>query len=251
MSESIESVLARKWFYRFELPGNRVTDTYVDEEALRFHADRLEMLNGALDEAFAGSLEGKTCLDIACHQGFYALNLAQRGLRVRGVDVRQEHVDAANLMKSALGVEDVVFGCRDITDCTADDFEQADVVLLLGLIYHLEDPIRILRLARALTKRVCVIETQVASPAEHTVSWGSGTASKQMKGYFAVIDEVAEADSNNLETGLSGLCLCPSKDAILWVLDAIGFSKVEVIAPVSGAGEALFAETRLMVKAIP
>lgn len=168
-SEAIERILARKWFYRFRLPDDRVTDTYVGEKVLQFHADRLRMLNRVLDERFPDSLGEKTGLDLACHQGFYALKLAQRGLRrVVGVDVRQEHIDSANLIKSAFGLDDLVFRCQDVNDSSLRDFEPADLVLLLGLIYHLEDPIGVLRLARQLTKSTCIIETQIAAPTRKT-----------------------------------------------------------------------------------
>ena len=127
------------------------------------------MLNRVLDETFPDSLGEKTGLDLACHQGFYALKLAQRGLRrVVGVDVRQEHIDSANLIKSAFGLDDLVFRCQDVNDSSLRDFEPADLVLLLGLIYHLEDPIGVLRLARQLTKSTCIIETQIAAPTRKT-----------------------------------------------------------------------------------
>jgi hypothetical protein len=41
-----------------------------------------------------------------------------------------------------------------------------DVVLCLGLIYHLENPIGALRIARALTAAVCVVESQLVEPHE-------------------------------------------------------------------------------------
>lgn len=248
--EIIDRIQAREWFYRFELPGGQVTRTYSGDEALQFHADRSRMLDHALDQSFPHSLEQRTALDLACHQGFYALHLAKRGLRrVVGIDVRREHIESANLIKSAHDLEGLVFRRGDVDESSPEEFEPADVVLLFGLIYHLEDPIRVLRLARRWTKGICLIETQIATHEARAITWGAGTAKKEMKGYFAVIDESAEARHQNLETGVSGICLCPSKQALLWILRRIGFSQVDVVPPHPGASEAFFRETRLMIRA--
>ena len=248
--ETMDRIRAQRWFYRFELPDGQVTETYAGDEALRFHADRLRMLDSALNESFPDSLSRKTALDLACHQGFYSLHLAKRGLRrVLGVDVRREHVESANLIKSVHDLDQLEFRRGDVNESAPEDFEPADVVLLFGLIYHLEDPIRILRLARRWTRGVCLIETQIAAPLQKTITWGAGTATKEMRGYFAVIDECAEARNHNLETGVSGVCLCPSLEALLWILRTIGFRQVDVVPPHAGASEAFVKGTRLMVKA--
>ena len=67
-----------------------------------------------------------------------------------------------------------------------------DVTLMLGLLYHVENPVGALRLARALTRRACVIETQVTPNMTGVVDWGAYTFQRQMVGSFALIDETAE-----------------------------------------------------------
>ena len=50
---------------------------------------------------------------------------------------------------------------------------------MLGLLYHVENPVGALRLARALTRRACVIETQVTPNMTGVVDWGAYTFQRQ------------------------------------------------------------------------
>ena len=60
---------------------------------------------------------------------------------------------------------------------------------MLGLIYHLENPVGAIRKAHALCKDVCLIETQVAPNLSGQLDWGNYTFVKPMMGSFAIIDE--------------------------------------------------------------
>jgi hypothetical protein len=59
----------------------------------------------------------------------------------------------------------------DIEEARAAEIGTHDVTLMLGLLYHLENPVRALRLARAVTRRVLVIESQVVP---HLSAWSTG-----------------------------------------------------------------------------
>ena len=63
-----------------------------------------------------------------------------------------------------------------------------DIVLLFGLLYHLEDPVAALRLARRLTRRVCLLETQLAPNLAGILDWGTSSTVKSIQGSFAIID---------------------------------------------------------------
>ena len=44
---------------------------------------------------------------------------------------------------------------------------------MLGLIYHLENPVGALRVAHALTRRICLVETQIVPGMTGMVDYGS------------------------------------------------------------------------------
>ena len=121
-----------------------------------------------------------------------------------------------------------------------------DVVLMYGLLYHLENPVGAIRLARALARRICLVETQVAPGFTGPIEWGSSQWTKTVAGSFAVIEE---ADSEHFETvpGAMPVVLVPSLEALLYVMRRAGFSRVEVVTPPAGAYEQFVRGKRVVV----
>jgi SAM-dependent methyltransferase len=249
-SDIEQQILARKWFYRFVLPGGAVTDTYLADQVLPIHDTREQMLFSVLDPLFDGRWDGVTCLDLPCHQGYYSLKLGARGCRqVLGVDARAQHVDDARLMQRAFDAENVEFRVGNIHDADLADLGPFDVFLLFGLLYHLENPIGALRQARRLTRRVCLIETQVTPDLSRDIDWGVAGVQKSLRGYWGVVDETHEVASGNMEANLTAISLVPSPEALRWTLLSVGFSRVEFVPPPAGAYEQLASGKRLVAAA--
>ena len=126
---------------------------------------------------FGDRWERIECLDMACHQGWFAVQAALRGARrVHGFDVRAEHVARASMISELAGLTNTSFEQRNLFDLDPESDGRYDLTLFLGILYHLDNPVGALKLARAMTKELCVIETQVARAApELKYRWG-GTA---------------------------------------------------------------------------
>jgi tRNA (mo5U34)-methyltransferase len=121
-------------------------------------------------QAAGGSLAGKRVLDIACNSGFWSIQCALLGAEVVGFDARPELIEQANLIKRITGVENVEFRLLDFWDMTPDALDGPfDVVLNLGILYHLAEPLRALQLTRAMTRDLILLDTVVNSSAEALV----------------------------------------------------------------------------------
>ncbi|HHL30940.1 MAG TPA: hypothetical protein ENJ41_00040 [Oceanospirillales bacterium] len=118
---------------------------------------------------------------------------------------------------------------QDVHDIDESTTGQFDIVLMLGLIYHLENPIGAIRKAHALCKNVCLIETQVAPNLSGQLDWGNYTFVKPMMGSFAIIDETEETHGPEMST--TGICLAPSIEALMWIMRKVGFKEVKLIEP--------------------
>ena len=95
-------IFGREWFYPFELPDGRITPTYDGGHLNPIHSTRLAMMDTVLDQQFTAGLSRAKAIDLACHQGYFSSQLAQRGCAsVLGIDARQCHVDDANLIAQA------------------------------------------------------------------------------------------------------------------------------------------------------
>src|SRR5207244_4262164 len=124
-----------------------------------------------------------------------------------------------------------------------------DLTVLFGLLYHVYDPVGVLRLARALTKSVCVIETQIAPNLSGQTDWGSYRYSRELIGCFGVVDETDTLAAQNREASLTPISLVPSLPALLHTLKAVGFTRVEVVPPPPDAYEQLAYGKRVVVAA--
>ena len=166
------------------------------------------------------------CLDLACHEGYFALQLALHGCReVLGIDAREENVARATLMRDLYALENLAFKRGNVLELTAAGIGQFDIVLMLGLLYHTPDIVGVLRLARALSKGICLIETQLAPESDAELEWGA-------RSWF----------------GLDLPCaVAPGVDVLL---PQLGFAEVEVLKPLADSYEQLARGMRVMIAAI-
>ena len=243
----LDKVRTRRWFYEFELPDGTRTRPELPEGVENIHATRQRMLDAVLDQTVGRDCSGLTALDLACHQGWFSINLARRGFsEVLAVDGRESHLEDARLMAELLGVKGLATRRIDLEEARAEEIGVHDVTLMLGLLYHLESPVRALRLARAVTRKLFIIETQVVPHLEGNVEWGSTQFQRPLKGIFGVVDETAEGGP---ETGMHGICLAPSIPALVWILQHVGFSNVVRVHPPADGYEQLVRGRRVMLVA--
>lgn len=248
MSTLIEQVHSREWFYSYDLPDGSTTQSYHNADIQVIHDTRWRMLETCLDETLGSHRSGLSALDLACHQGWFAVNMAHAGFSpVLGIDARQSHVDDSSLIAQTYAMENLSFQQGDIHRQTAAQIGRFDVVLMLGLLYHLENPVGALRVARQLCKNLCVIETQVVPGMSGFVDYGSYRYVRPLKGSFGIIDETD--DTHGPEASITGVCLVPSLDALLWLLEKVGFSSARVLEPPDDAYEQLRYHKRVMVAA--
>jgi hypothetical protein len=248
MSTLIEQAHSREWFYSYELPDGSTTPTYHGGEIQAIHDTRWQMLQACLDDRLGKSRSGLTALDLASHQGWFALKMAQAGFAtVSGIDARESHVDDSRLISEIYGLDQLSFTQGDIHELDSGQLGQFDVVLMLGLLYHLENPIGALRTCRALCSNLCIIETQIVPGISGYVDYGSYQYVRPLKGSFGIIDETD--DTHGPEASITGICLVPSLDALLWTLRKVGFSDVSVLEPPEDAYEQLRYHKRVMVAA--
>jgi SAM-dependent methyltransferase len=115
-------------------------------------------------------LRGKRVLDIACNSGFWSLQCALLGAEVVGFDARPELIDQATLIKDITGVSNADFGVLDFWDMTPERLGGPfDVVLNLGILYHLPAPLEALRLTTAMSRGCILLDTEVYPSQEPSI----------------------------------------------------------------------------------
>ena len=85
-------------------------------------------------------LAGRSVLDIGCNGGFYALEMKRRGAaRVLGIDEDERYLAQARFAAEVLGA-DVEYRKLSVYE-VASLRERFDLVLFLGVLYHLRHPL--------------------------------------------------------------------------------------------------------------
>lgn len=226
------------WFYPFDFGGGVHTTSNVPPHVTDIFETRRLMVDAVVTAHFAERLKQIRCLDIGCHEGFYSFAMAQLGVeRITGFDVREANLNKARFAAERLGHPAITFQQGNIEDLDPAALGSHELVLFLGVLYHLENPMRALRNLAALTSELCVIETQVIDEVEGEVEWGAREWTRPYQGVLALIDEGDEFYADNTETGHSPVATCPSPKGLTFMLKQAGFQRVEFLDPPQGAYE--------------
>ncbi len=213
-----------------------LTTAVLSPELPSIHQTRAEMIAPFAREALAGASPGATGLDLACNEGWFAHHLLDWGAeRVVGLDIRESNIRRAELLRSHFGLsgDRLELHVADVLDLDEAQLGRFDVTLVLGLIYHMEQPIAALRIARRLTRCLCVVESQLTAhnePIRH--GWGVSDQFLQAKGHWAARLEPSEEQAENRLASHGGvISLIPNLAALVEAMQVAGFTDVEVVAP--------------------
>ncbi len=153
-----EKADALRWYHTIDL-GHRVVTRGVDDTPLRL--SRLDL---------PASLAGRTVLDIGAWDGFFSFEAERRGAaRVVAADYYAwrglgwgtgEGKAGFKLARQSLDsrVEDLDIDVMDLSPARVGTF---DVVLCLGVLYHLRHPLLALERIASVTRELLILETAV------------------------------------------------------------------------------------------
>ena len=121
------------WFHNLRLHGIQTAPEH-------FLGDYPQVKYQRFAHALPRDLSGKTVLDIGCNAGFYAIEMKRRGAeRVLGIDSDARYLAQARFAVDVLGME-IEFRQMPVWD-VASLRERFDVVLFMGVLYHLRHPL--------------------------------------------------------------------------------------------------------------
>jgi SAM-dependent methyltransferase len=197
------------WGIPFPIGDGRTTmaDRTHAAVAERRFLYRLSLINEAVTTLLGDALETATVLDIGCNAGLFSLDLAGRGAgQVNGIDLRPKNVAQARFLAEHYGLANASFEVRDADDLAVD--AQWDVVLNLGVLYHVLNPFAFIRQTFDLCRSFAVIDTVC-----HT---------EPVSGYFVMGDK----DVNVSAEGRESYELHPTYRAVIDTIRHAGFSEI-------------------------
>jgi SAM-dependent methyltransferase len=100
--------------------------------------------------------------DLGCLEGGFSLALAQLGASVLGIEARELNVTKANLLQQHFALPNLSFARADVKDFDKDRFGIFDVVLALGILYHLDNPLTWMPQIADATRAVLFVDSHFA-----------------------------------------------------------------------------------------
>jgi tRNA (mo5U34)-methyltransferase len=134
MNDILENVQnLGKWFHNINLKGVQTAPDH-------FLGDYPNTKFQGFADAIPANLQGKTVLDVGCNGGFYSIEMKKRGAsRVVGIDSDERYLAQARYAAEVLGM-DIEFQNKSVYDVAALG-EKFDVVIFMGVLYHLRHPL--------------------------------------------------------------------------------------------------------------
>jgi hypothetical protein len=110
----------------------------MGDEAHEGQRSRLPQYVQVASDLLPMPLEQARVLDLAAHEGLFAIEFARRGSEVLAVEIRQDHVEKARFARDVLELSNMEIRLDDVRNITRERDGGFDLVLCLGILYHLD-----------------------------------------------------------------------------------------------------------------
>jgi tRNA (mo5U34)-methyltransferase len=137
----------KPWHHSFEIvPGVRTKGNY--DPAALFRS------LGLPDD-----MTGLTLADVGASNGYFSFEARRRGARVVAFDFRHKDNSGFGLAQHINGMTDIEHHQVNVVDLDASRHGKFDIVLALGLLYHVADPYRVLANCAGMAVRSLYLES--------------------------------------------------------------------------------------------
>ena len=112
-------------------------------------------------------------LDLACLEGLYGIEFALHGSNVVAIEGRPVNIAKAQFAKEVLSLRNLELVCEDVRHLSRERFGSYDVILVLGILYHLTAP-DVMEFAEKIYEccdRVAIIDTQFCPEPIESFTW--------------------------------------------------------------------------------
>jgi 2-polyprenyl-3-methyl-5-hydroxy-6-metoxy-1,4-benzoquinol methylase len=202
---------------------------YTIGETIQGDEIKLRRVLQVVSDATRRPLKSLRLLDLACHEGIYAIEFARHGANVVGIEGREAHIEKARFVKDALSLNNLDIVQDDVRNLSRDKYGYFDVVLCLGILYHLDVPdvFSFIERIAEVCEDIAIVDTRIAfGPTQpyvykNTRYWGhrvneghhaNDTVEQKMKRYWASLDNFTS--------------FCLSRTSLYSMLGSVGFTSV-------------------------
>jgi SAM-dependent methyltransferase len=224
-----------QWNHNIQLPFGIYT-AYC-EDYYPAHKEILTIISHQLN----GDFRGKRILDVGCLEGYFSAECALQGASVLGIDGKTINVKKCEFIKSVLGIPNLTFVKDNGMRVTRKKYGAFDVVLALGLLYHLENPFTFLANMATLCDGFMLLDTHIAladHPAPMKGAWspdlsplqefkaGKKTYTGRLFREFAPATSPVAKDLSTTASLKNDFSVWLTEEALISLLRDVGFEQI-------------------------
>ena len=145
----------------------------------------------------ARPLDSLRVLDLACLEGIHGIEFALHGAKVVGIEGREANLAKARFAKEALSLSNLDLVRDDVRNLSRERYGEFDVVLCLGILYHLDAPdaMELVRNVCEVCKRVAIFDTHFDTAGKDSYVWNG----RAYRGGFWQEHEPGATEAQQLE----------------------------------------------------
>jgi tRNA (mo5U34)-methyltransferase len=198
VKEQIGMLAQKGWYHSIQLLDGRVFEGVQSIDHLKSRIAQFPIPE---------NLSGKRILDVGAWDGWFSFEMERRGAEVLAVDC----IDVENfrLARQLLGSK-VQYRVLDVDELSPATVGRFDIVLFLGVLYHLRHPLLAL-------ERICQLTREMALVESFVIDEGLGTGPNVMEFY----------ETNELG-GQTDNWYGPSTGCLVALCRSAGFARVEL-----------------------
>ncbi len=211
-----------QWFHNLDLGGVQTAPDH-------FLGDYPAVKWAGFKHAIPEDLSGKSVLDIGCNGGFYSIEMKRRGAeRVLAIDFDEGYLDQARYA-AEVNKADIEFRNMSVYDLP-NLGERFDIVLFMGVLYHLRHPLFVLDLLHDyVCQDLLIFQSMQRGSAENVALKRDYPFSEE-----AIFNDAAYPKLHFVENNYSGDCTnwwIPNRACAEAMLRSSGFDIREVPEP--------------------
>ncbi|MDA2918200.1 class I SAM-dependent methyltransferase [Desulfobacterota bacterium AH_259_B03_O07] len=141
--------------------GNNI---YTIDSKITGDEIKLRRISQIVSDVSGKSLNCLRILDLACLEGMYSVEFALHGAEVVAIEGRESSIEKAMFAKEVLGLNNIALVQDDVRNLTKEQYGSFDVVLCLGILYHLDVPdvFHLLDSISKVCKKILIIDTHIS-----------------------------------------------------------------------------------------
>lgn len=202
---------------------------YTINKKLNYDTLKLRRVVQIISDLTGGHFDSLRILDLGSLEGLYTIELGLSGVREAvGIEGRDANLEKGEFSKDTLQIKNISFLKDDVRNLSEEKYGRFDIILCLGLLYHLDGASAFHLLAKMydMCDKFLVIDTHIALKNDEKLEYRGvryfGTYTKEFKKGISREKKLKRV-WNALDNEKSFLF---SKKSLLRALNIIGFTSI-------------------------